>query len=102
MPALLLLPEADSVTLAAAVARLLDEGDTAFGFQPYPLLLGELARWGGRDWAVEERAIVTAALACCERIPWRPDERWWEQVEQAIDSSPTNKRLDHALTPHAV
>ncbi|MBP6786641.1 MAG: glycosyltransferase [Candidatus Promineofilum sp.] len=102
VPALLLLPEADSVTLAAAVARLLDEGDTAFGFQPYPLLLGELARWGGRDWAVEERAIVTAALAGCERIPWRPDERWWEQVEQAIDSSPTNKRLDHALTPHAV
>jgi glycosyltransferase involved in cell wall biosynthesis len=71
-------------SLEAAVERLLDEGDTAFGFQPYPLLVGELARWGGRDWAAEERAILTAALAGCERIPWPPGERWWEQVEEVI------------------
>ena len=71
-------------SLEAAVERLLDEGDTAFGFQPYPLLVGELARWGGRDWAAEERAILTAALAGCERIPWPPGERWWEQVEEDI------------------
>lgn len=93
VPTALLLPAADGVTLAAAVARLLDEGDTAFGFQPYPLLLGELARWGGRDWAAEERAILTAALAGCERLAWQPGERWWEQVEQAIGHVTTNSSL---------
>ena len=93
VPTALLLPAADGVTLAAAVARLLDEGDTAFGFQPYPLLLGELARWGGRDWAAEERAILTAALAGCDRLAWQPGERWWEQVEQAIGHVTTNSSL---------
>ena len=65
----------------------------AFGFQPYPLLLGELARWGGRDWAAEERAILTAALAGCDRLAWQPGERWWEQVEQAIGHVTTNSSL---------
>jgi hypothetical protein len=102
VPALLLLPEADGATPAAAVARLLDESDTAFGFQPYPLLLGELARWGGRDWAAEERAIVAAALAGCERVPWQPGERWWEQVEQVIGPSPRDARSEPALLTHPI
>ncbi len=97
VPTALLLPAADGVTLAAAVGRLLDEGDAAFGFQPYPLLLEELARWGGRDWAAEERAIVAAALAGCERIAWQPGERWWEQVEQTVGRATTNERLEPTL-----
>ena len=98
-PALLLLPEPHGATLTAAVAALLDEGDTAFGFQPYPLLLGELARWGGRDWPAEERAILAAALAGCERIPWQPGERWWEQVEPLVRRQPptSDQRLTRSL-----
>ena len=96
-PTALFLPAADSGTLAAAVARLLDEGELSFGFQPYPLLLEELARWGGRDWAAEERAIVAAALAGCERIAWQPGERWWEQVEQTVGRATTNERLEPTL-----
>jgi hypothetical protein len=96
-PTALFLPAADSGTLAAAVARLLDEGELSFGFQPYPLLLDELAHWGGRDWAAEERAIVTAALAGCERVAWQPGEHWWEQVEQAIGRATTNERLEPTL-----
>ena len=101
VPTALLLPEADSATLAMALARLLDEGDTAFGFQPYPLLLDELAHWGGRDWAAEERAILSAALAGCERIPWQPGERWWEQVEEVIPYglSQTSRLRPELVTP---
>ncbi len=98
-PALLLLPEPHGATLTAAVAALLDEGDTAFGFQPYPLLLGELARWGGRDWPAEERAILSAALAGCERLAWQPGERWWEQVEPLVRRQPptSDQRLTRSL-----
>jgi len=101
VPGALLLPQADGATVAAAVARLLDEGDTAFGFHPSPLLLGELAHWGGRDWAAEERAILTAALAGCERLPWQPGERWWEQVEQVISYglSQTSRLRRELVTP---
>ena len=101
-PTALFLPAADSGTLAAVVARLLDEGDAAFGFQPYPLLLDELARWGGRDWAAEERAIVTTALAGCERVAWQLGERWWEQVEQTIGRGRTNEQPERTLVTHAV
>ena len=69
---------------ASAIDQLLAEDEAAPGFQPFPLLLSELAHWSGRDWAAEERAIVGAALAGCQRVAWRPGERWWEQVERAI------------------
>ena len=95
-PVALLLDGGDR-SLETAVEMLLDEGETAFGFQPYPLLVGELARWGGRDWAAEERAILTAALAGCEHVAWQPGERWWEQVEPTIGRGPTNERPEPTL-----
>ena len=69
---------------ATSLEQMLDEGNGALGFQPFPLLRSELAHWGGRDWAAEERAILGAALSGCEQIAWRPSERWWEPIDRAI------------------
>ena len=80
---------------ATPLEQMLDEGDGALGFQPFPLLRSELAHWGGRDWAAEERAILSAALAGCEPIAWRPAERWWEQIDRAM-------RAGAALDPRAL
>jgi putative flippase GtrA len=99
-PGLLLLPERDGAL--PPLAQLLDEGEAAFGFQPYPLLLAELARWGGRDWAAEERAILSAALAGCERVAWRPGERWWEQVESAVGAGAGHRAGSSSLAMTAV
>ncbi len=74
---------------ATPLEQMLDEGDGALGFQPFPLLRSELAHWGGRDWAAEERAILSAALAGCEPIAWRPAERWWEQIDRAMRAGAT-------------
>lgn len=83
-PALLLWEPQHDGTATTVVDQLLAEGDAAFGFQPFPLLRGELARWGGRDWDAEERTIIAAALAGCRRIAWQPGDRWWEQIEEMI------------------
>lgn len=80
---------------ATPLEQMLDEGDGALGFQPFPLLRSELAHWDGRDWAAEERAILSAALAGGEPIAWRPVERWWEQIDRAM-------RADAALDPRAL
>ena len=80
---------------ATPLEQMLDEGNGALGFQPFPLLRSELAHWGGRDWAAEERAILSAALTGCEPIAWRPAERWWEQIDRAM-------RAGAALDPRAL
>lgn len=67
--------------LEAAIDRLLEPGERAFGFRPYPLLVEALANWHGRDWNAEERDILRAGLAGCLTIQRRSsDERWWEQI----------------------
>ena len=86
-PAFLLLPDRPGVD--DPTQSLLDEENTPFGFQPYPLLAGELARWKGRDWAAEERAILRAGLASCEVIVWQPGERWWEEVDRMVAARST-------------
>ncbi len=82
-----LVPAAGVPLLEAAIDHLLAEDDDAYGFQPYPLLVGELARWNGRDWAAEERAIVRAALAGSALLPFGPGERWYDVAEQAVRRS---------------
>ena len=85
-PAFIFLPNGpEGVSL---LDHLLDEGDSAYGFQPYPLLAGALAHWDGRDWAAEARAILHSSLMGCEVIEWQPGDRWWEQVDEALSVRP--------------
>ncbi|HOU42024.1 MAG TPA: glycosyltransferase [Promineifilum sp.] len=93
----LLWVERDGAT-TTPLEQMLDEGDGALGFQPFPLLRSELAHWDGRDWAAEERAILIAALAGCEPIAWRPAERWWEQIDRAMRAGTAGTALD----PHTL
>jgi len=88
-PAILLIArQGESTAEIDAVERLMDEDQTAYGFQPYPLLAGELAHWNGRDWLAEERAVLRAGLAGCEAITWRPGERWWEEIDRVVGFRP--------------
>ncbi len=84
-PAILLMAtKAESTANVDAVDRLLNEDETAYGFQPYPLLAGELAGWNGRDWLAEERAVLRAGLSGCETIVWEPGERWWDEIDRVV------------------
>jgi glycosyltransferase involved in cell wall biosynthesis len=89
-PAHLVLQERGDNALAAmpleqAIDHLLDPGDGAFGFQPYPLLINELGHWNGRNWIEEEREILRTGLSGCKIIHWRyRGDRWWEQVVEAV------------------
>jgi hypothetical protein len=70
-----------ALPLEATIDRLLEAGDQALGFRPYPLLLDALGQWGGDDWVEEERAILRAGLAGCRTLHWRyGGDRWWEHV----------------------
>lgn len=99
-----LLPEIAYAEKAAveAIVILLKEGETGpvsdvdeavallsrrdfpySGFQPYPLLVEQLASWDGKDWAAEERALLRAlviAPGVVRRHTTASD--WWEVVAQ--------------------
>lgn len=77
----------------SAIKSLLEPKNRDFGFHPYPLLLNELARWGGKDWHAEEGEILGAGLINCRMIQWRSGrENWWSQiVSLAIDNKSSDK-----------
>ena len=92
---------AESLTplpLETAIDRLLEPGERAFGFQPYPLLVESLASWQGRDWQAEERAILRAGLAACLTLQRRAtDERWWEHAGLIFQDQTTHDPARHAV-----
>jgi glycosyltransferase involved in cell wall biosynthesis len=82
--------------LETAIDRLLEPGERAFGFQPYPLLVEMLATWQGRDWTAEERDILRAGLAGCLTLQRRTnDERWWEQLGVIFQNQPGSEVKRH-------
>jgi hypothetical protein len=79
-----------ALSLETAIDRLLEPGDRAFGFRPYPLLVDELGRWSGRNWLEEERDILRAGLAGCRMLHWQyGGERWWERVTTVVIDPPS-------------
>lgn len=98
-PATLIFQERGDGTIAPlalekAVDHLLEPGERAFGFRPYPLLIDELARWGGRNWAEEERAILRAGLSGCRMLHWRyGSDRWWDELTAIIHERPHRASL---------
>lgn len=91
------------MALETAIDRLLEPGERAFGFRPYPLLVEALATWGGRDWVVEERDILRAGLTGCLTLQRRSDdERWWEPLGVIFQNQPGNdaaRRARLAVNP---
>lgn len=70
-----------SLPLETAVDQLLEPDQLNIGFNPYPLLVSELAKWEGRDWMEEERDILRAGLAGCRLLHWRGGgDKWWSQI----------------------
>ncbi len=89
-------PGASPIPLEQVIERLLEPGDAA-GFRPYPLLVDELSRWGGRDWLAEERDILRAALAGCRTLRWgHAGDRWWEPVAGVLRQQPAAERAQWA------
>jgi len=88
------------LTLESAVEQLLDSGERHYGFNPYPLLIDELGRWEGRDWAAEERAILRAGLAGGRLLAWRSGhERWWERISDIARAQPDEPRHPASAVP---
>lgn len=77
------------MSLDVAIDRLLEPGERSLGFQPYPLLVGALFGWGGRDWSAEERAVLRRGLDGCALVTWRHgDEQWWARVASLLRQAP--------------
>lgn len=73
------------------VALLQQRQDSAYGFQPYPLLAERLSRWQDQDWRAAEAAIIRAALRRCvlPPLPQPAAEAWWRVLlEPARESLP--------------
>lgn len=92
--------DTSSLDLESAVRQLLDPGQRSIGFNPYPLLIDELGRWEGQDWAKEERAILRSGLAGGRLILWRTGgEHWWERISGVARARPTEHRQSLGIVP---
>ena len=80
---------------AAIVDHLIQNGEDAYGFPPYPELAEYLSRWQGEDLHGRERGIIAQAIRGKSAVHLSsPAFEWWERLPD----------LQHALpvtnTPH--
>lgn len=66
-----------------ALRILLENGDDAYGFPPYPAIRQFLTRPGGQDLTIAERAIVATALQdTTTQLLSRPALDWWRPITE--------------------
>lgn len=83
--------------------RLLEPGDRAYGFRPYPLLASGLSSWGSHDWHSEEKAILRAGLAGATSLQvGRTHEQWWEPVAIILRQQQSLNRTSKTFHPAQV
>ena len=74
---------AEPLSQEAIVNHLIQNGEDAYGFPPYPELAKYLSRWQGRDLHGREREIIAQAIRGKSAVHLRSAAYgWWEQLPE--------------------
>jgi putative flippase GtrA len=80
----------NALSQEAIVDHLIQNGEDAYGFPPYPELADSLSTWQGRDLHAREREIIGQAVRGKSAVHMRnPAYGWWERLPE-IQRTHTN------------
>jgi len=94
---------AERLDQEAILDHLINNGEDAYGFPPYPELADYLSRWQGRDLHGREREIIAQAIRGKSAVQMRsPSYGWWErlpEIQQAFAATGNTQELARIAIP---